>query len=308
MEGSGSRGRGNGLEAAAYVPLADLDPRLADALLGALRDAGIAAYATPSTGRRGGYLEVQLPSSPQEQVWVDAGAETGARVVLAGLGGEGAAPPGAGAGGAATSEGARPPAPTEEESWQAIVAMFDAAPTGPVPPWPAVEDVPAPPPRRMRRTDPGGIGAGTAGTGAAGPGTAGTGAAGPPPAPGPGSGAPAGRVQPPHGAGVTPPGSPVRPPGSAAAAGPPAAGDTEDHFVPPPPPPLPRTTPATRYGLLALVGGILVLVVPTLLGSPPSALVGFLAVLSVLGGFASLVLRMRDAPPTDSGPDDGAVV
>jgi hypothetical protein len=34
----------------------------------------------------------------------------------------------------------------------------------------------------------------------------------------------------------------------------------------------------------------------------------FLAVAAFVGGFATLVIRMGDKPPRDSGPDDGAVV
>ncbi|MBX6766753.1 MAG: hypothetical protein IRY90_06320, partial [Actinomadura rubrobrunea] len=40
--------RGNGLSADAYVPLVDLAPHLADAMLAALREAGVAAYAAPA--------------------------------------------------------------------------------------------------------------------------------------------------------------------------------------------------------------------------------------------------------------------
>jgi hypothetical protein len=39
--------RTNGLTASAYTPVADIDPRLADALLDELRERGIAAYAEP---------------------------------------------------------------------------------------------------------------------------------------------------------------------------------------------------------------------------------------------------------------------
>jgi hypothetical protein len=39
--------RSNGLTASAYRPVADIDPRLADAVLDELRDRGIAAYAEP---------------------------------------------------------------------------------------------------------------------------------------------------------------------------------------------------------------------------------------------------------------------
>src|SRR5476649_2596444 len=64
-------GRDNGFVARHYVPLADLDPRLADAMLEALRAEGIAAYIVPSTGRLGGYLEVHLPERPRDRLWVD---------------------------------------------------------------------------------------------------------------------------------------------------------------------------------------------------------------------------------------------
>jgi hypothetical protein len=89
---------------------------------------------------------------------------------------------------------------------------------------------------------------------------------------------------------------------------PPAAPGEADHFEPPPPPPLPRVRGATAYGVAAVVGGALVLVVPTIAGDPVGSELSILAVLAILGGFATLVARMREGPPTDSGPDDGAVV
>src|SRR5438132_2098738 len=64
-------GRDNGFVARHYVPLADLDPRLAEAMLEVLKVEGIAAYVVPSTGRLGGYLEVHLPERPRDQLWVD---------------------------------------------------------------------------------------------------------------------------------------------------------------------------------------------------------------------------------------------
>ncbi len=39
-----------------------------------------------------------------------------------------------------------------------------------------------------------------------------------------------------------------------------------------------------------------------------SSLAGFVAVAAFVGGFATLIMRMGDRPPGDSGPDDGAVV
>jgi hypothetical protein len=82
----------------------------------------------------------------------------------------------------------------------------------------------------------------------------------------------------------------------------------EEHWKPPPPPPLPRAHPVTLWAWIALVGGLAVLVVPTLLDHAVSDVVALLAALAMIGGFAVLVARMRDRPPTDSGPDDGAVL
>jgi hypothetical protein len=74
--------RGNGLTADAYVPLADLTPQLADAMLAALRDAGIAAYAVPAPGELGGYLDVRLPEEPTDRLYADASAREAAEEIL----------------------------------------------------------------------------------------------------------------------------------------------------------------------------------------------------------------------------------
>jgi hypothetical protein len=70
----GDRGRGtrdNGLRCGAYKAVADLDPRIADALLEALRDHGIAAYAGPTPATSGHYMELQLPDRPIDRLYVD---------------------------------------------------------------------------------------------------------------------------------------------------------------------------------------------------------------------------------------------
>lgn len=74
--------RGNGLTADAYVPLADLTPQLADAMLTALREAGIAAYAVPAPGETGGYLDVRLPEEPTDRLYADASAKAAAEEIL----------------------------------------------------------------------------------------------------------------------------------------------------------------------------------------------------------------------------------
>jgi hypothetical protein len=72
--GSGPRpgARDNGLRCGGYVAAGDLDPRVADALLDALRAEGIAAYASPTPAARGGYLELKLPDQLTDRVFVDA--------------------------------------------------------------------------------------------------------------------------------------------------------------------------------------------------------------------------------------------
>lgn len=81
--------------------------------------------------------------------------------------------------------------------------------------------------------------------------------------------------------------------------------DNEGHFVPPPPPPLPSTDPLTKAAWLALVGGPIYLLITVILNWDVPGWAAFLAVAAFIGGFVTLVLRMGDEP---RGPDDGAVV
>jgi hypothetical protein len=96
----------------------------------------------------------------------------------------------------------------------------------------------------------------------------------------------------------------VRP---AAPAPPPPAGDDE-HYVPPVPPPLPRLDPVSKGAWAALFGGPGYLLLAVLLGWVVPSWIAFCAVGAFVGGFATLVVRMGDRPPGESGPDDGAVV
>jgi hypothetical protein len=84
--------------------------------------------------------------------------------------------------------------------------------------------------------------------------------------------------------------------------------DDDEHYVPPDPPPLPRLDPASKGAWAALFGGPGYLLVAVLLGWTVPSWAAFCAVAAFMGGFATLVVRMGDAPPDDSGPDDGAVV
>lgn len=85
--------------------------------------------------------------------------------------------------------------------------------------------------------------------------------------------------------------------------------DDHEHYDPPPPPPLPAVQPPTRWALLAMVAGLVVLAAPMVVGVDGSSSATVLAVLAIVGGAASLVWRMRDGPDADDpGSDDGAVV
>jgi hypothetical protein len=129
-------GRGNGLAASTWTPVADLDPQIADAMLAALRDEGVAAYAAPSSGTRGAYLEVRLPDRPTDRLFVDASATDAATRVLheqlpglrAALDEHAAAVP-------------SPAQPVDDDAWSSIVASFELASADPVPRWPVSEDV-----------------------------------------------------------------------------------------------------------------------------------------------------------------------
>lgn len=64
--------RGNGLSADAYAPLVDLAPHLADAMLAALGEAGVAAYAAPPSGTAPGEPVPPGPVPAGEPVAGDA--------------------------------------------------------------------------------------------------------------------------------------------------------------------------------------------------------------------------------------------
>ncbi|MSV44015.1 MAG: hypothetical protein F2911_11190, partial [Actinobacteria bacterium] len=98
----------------------------------------------------------------------------------------------------------------------------------------------------------------------------------------------------------------IRRAGEAAAAAQDA--DTSEHFVPEPPPPLPETDRVTRMAWAALMGGPALLVLAALLGIGLESWVVVLALGGFLGGFGTLIARMRARPRQDDGWDDGAVL
>ncbi|HET7247402.1 MAG TPA: hypothetical protein VFJ07_21510 [Streptosporangiaceae bacterium] len=194
---------------------------------------------------------------------------------------------------------------SEEAAWRDLVAHY-ATPgvaDGTPAPWPTREDLPGPAPHAQEAADPDASGPDTADldvsgldmAGPEGPELDGTQRPGPRlgPRPGPFGGLPPGPPQ----IRIVRPASAVPPPG-----------EDDDHFVPPVPPPLPRLDPVTKGAWVALFGGPLYLLVAVMASWQVPDWAAFCAVAAFVGGFATLVVRMGDRPPPDSGPDDGAVV
>jgi hypothetical protein len=86
-----------------------------------------------------------------------------------------------------------------------------------------------------------------------------------------------------------------------------AADDPHDHFVPPEPPRGPRLDWISRLAWLGLIGGPLLLIAAAVLDFGTGRITT-LAVVGFVGGFLTLVIRMKDRLPPDDTPDDGAVV
>ncbi|MGW3265784.1 hypothetical protein [Streptomyces sp. NPDC001056] len=84
--------------------------------------------------------------------------------------------------------------------------------------------------------------------------------------------------------------------------------DDEGHFVPPEPPPLETGDTTSRFAWLGVVGGPILLLVAVLLGWDMTWWLTTLGIGGFLGGFATLVARMRTDEDDDDDPGRGAVV
>ncbi|MFI8087505.1 hypothetical protein ACIF9R_04190 [Streptomyces sp. NPDC086080] len=82
----------------------------------------------------------------------------------------------------------------------------------------------------------------------------------------------------------------------------------EGHFVPPEPPPLPEADVTSRFAWLGVLGGPLLLLLAVLLGWDMTWWLTTLCIGGFLGGFATLVMRMRTDDDDDDDPGRGAVV
>lgn len=326
--------RENGLRAAAYVAVGDLHPQVADAMLSALAEHGVAAYATPVPGSRGLLMPAAFPAGPVDRLYVDRDAQEAATQVLD-----------------AHLEEARtelehvPPEPPTRTG--------DGSSDGPVDSTGDTNDVPhadgdvATLERPDGRTEehladdggaasePGGEAAEDEGRAHAVPTDGQTDApavraAGDEPTARTAGrtpdhvdddtwgqivasfhGAPADRAWPdaedvppgqPSGATTTP--GVVRRPLSRPAA---PRADPDDQFVPPPPPPLPTADSTTRMAWVGVVGGPLLFLLALLLDWQLASWAQLAGVAALVGGFVTLVARMRDDPDDRSG-DHGAIV
>ncbi|MFE4998900.1 hypothetical protein ACFRH4_48120 [Streptomyces mirabilis] len=85
-------------------------------------------------------------------------------------------------------------------------------------------------------------------------------------------------------------------------------GDDEGHFVPPEPPPLPTADTTAKFAWLAVVGGPIVLLLTILLGWDMTWWLATVGIGGFLGGFATLVARMKTDDEDEDDPGRGAVV
>jgi hypothetical protein len=137
--------RANGLSADTYTPLIDLAPELADTMLTALREAGIAAYAADG--------ESAEPGGGLDRLYVDATMEPVAERILhdhlarlreqrsGSAGGPTSGLPEIGTGSDGTASGAATAERDEDAIWADIVASFDTAPEDGATPWPDQENI-----------------------------------------------------------------------------------------------------------------------------------------------------------------------
>jgi hypothetical protein len=139
--------RDNGLDAALWSPLRDVDPRIGEHLLDVLHAVGIAAYLEPSSDVGPYTRTVFLPSPPTDRLFVDRSRRGEARsLVEQQVGREGADRPAASSGAVPERAAVRRDIGKdldEDAEWARIVSAFEAE-HGPA----AVADEPvaAPPP------------------------------------------------------------------------------------------------------------------------------------------------------------------
>ncbi|WP_369184261.1 hypothetical protein [Streptomyces sp. Y1] len=83
----------------------------------------------------------------------------------------------------------------------------------------------------------------------------------------------------------------------------------DDHFVPPEPPPLPTGDVTSRFAWLAVLGGPALLLIDAVVWQEVSGWPAWVGITAFLGGFVTLVARMKDRDDDEpEDPNHGAVV
>jgi hypothetical protein len=141
-QGPRSGTRDNGLRCAGYVPIGDLDPRVADALLETLRTEGIAAYVAPTPAARGSNLEVTQAPRLTDRLYADASHANRAGELFAAVPSELASETAQTAETAVESTTTAEPAMVGdseidfESAWQQLLGSLQSSATTPTPAWP----------------------------------------------------------------------------------------------------------------------------------------------------------------------------
>lgn len=295
--------RDNGLVAAEYAVVGDVDPRVGEHLLDVLASSGIAAYLQPASDLHPVTRTTTLPARPTDRLFADREhlstakgylellAEEQRQAEAASAGTASGDYPRPAAGDGSSADPGFPGADEIDAVFASIIASYDVPVDPEARSWPLSEELPTedrhPGRRRTDRPQP-------------------------PPA-GPTTGTP---TRPDSSDGRQPPSArpeyqPRTDPEASLLDGLDSFGaelpDPEEGYDPPPPPPLPRLSRATTAAILAIVVGMVVFFWPSLLpmGQNAALLFGFGA---VFGGFVTLVLRMRSGEDDEDDPDDGARV
>lgn len=325
--GGARRGRrDNGLDATEYAVAGDVDPRVGEHLLDVLAVGGIAAYLQPSSDLNPVTRTTTVPARPVDRLYVDRSHVDTARDYLAHLTADAASADG-GPTDAASADDA-PAAPARSVAadsdvdavWAGIIAGYHAQVDPTAPPWPAAENLSA------DRSAGGDTDSGAPGQPAnTGTPVVGVASTGPVPSTDADSTSGGGHDRP----------SPATDAGRWAGTLPSATeitnisvgrrtdepsfldgldtfgshlpDDPEEGYTPPPPPPLPRLSKFTVLGTLAIVVGFALFLFPTLLPVDRTLAI-VLGFSGVVGGFVTLIWRLRPDRDEDADPDDGAVV
>jgi hypothetical protein len=246
--------RSNGLTAAAYTPVADLDSPVAAALLDDLRALGVAAYTTPvSSNSMSGFDRPEVRDGVRDRLYVDTRSADAVRDLIA----------------------RRDPHMVEQNddlTFAQLVAGFDRPLGGTIAPWPVDEDLTAADARVVDERDS--PPAPTADPESGDPGRRRW-----------GDREDDARASDDEFLAVT--WQSRRDDGA-------ESRDREEHFVPDPPAPLPHLEPFKQLAWAGVVGGPLALLVAALTGLELPEWLTWLAIVGFIGGFVTLVATMSD--------------